>query len=126
MPIYESLCKTCGEYHEYVASVANCRNTPDCCGTPTEKVIRTAPYGLVDIPAYVSPVTGRLINSRAQRHEDLKRTDSRPWEGMEQESKVAAERVRDEEKKTDAKLEEAVVSAWHQLPSDKRKALEQA
>jgi hypothetical protein len=125
MPVYEALCKKCGQYQDYYQSIANCRDTPECCGEKTEKVIRTAPYGLVDIPAYVSPVSGRLINSRADRREDFKRTDCRPWEGMEQETKAAQERAKDEEKKADAKLEEAVVSAWHQIAPEKRKALEQ-
>ena len=91
-----------------------------------EKVILTAPFGQVDIPAYVSPVTGKLIGSRSERREDLKRTGSREWEGMEQETKVAQERVKAEEKAQDAKLEESVVAAWSQLPSEKRAVLESA
>ena len=91
-----------------------------------EKVILTPPFGVVDIPAYVSPVTGKLIGSRSERREDLKRTGSREWEGMEQETKVAQERAKAEEKAQDAKLEESVVAAWNQLPSEKRAVLESA
>lgn len=126
VPIYESLCGKCGRPHEYYATAANCYDTPTCCGERTTKMILTPPFGQVDIPAYVSPVTGRLINSRTQRKEDLLRTGSRPWEGMEQETKEAQRRAAYEEKKQDAKLEEAVVAAWHQLPSEKRQALEAA
>ena len=78
MPIFESKCDKCGTIHEYVRPVSQYLDTPDCCGQKTVKGIFTAPYGLVDIPAYVSPVSGRLINSRSERKEDLKRTGSRP------------------------------------------------
>lgn len=80
--------------------------------------------GIVDIPAYVSPVTGKLINSRTDRREDLKRAGCREWEGMEQETKVAQQRAREEEKAADAKLESAVVAAWQSMPSEKRRVLE--
>ena len=124
MPIFESKCDKCGTIHEYVRPVSQYLDTPDCCGQKTVKGIFTAPYGLVDIPAYVSPVSGRLINSRSERKEDLKRTGSRPWEGMEQEKKVAQARAKDEEKKTDQAIEKAAVAAWNQLPSEKRRVLE--
>jgi hypothetical protein len=124
MPIYESVCRVCGLKHDYYQRAATCHDTPKCCGVKTEKVILTAPYGVVDIPAYQSPIDNRWINSRAQRKEDLARSGCRPWEGLEQEKKVADEYNKDVEKKEDAKLEEAVVAAWHQLPEDGRKALE--
>lgn len=126
MPMYEAVCDTCGKAHDYYATAARCYDTPVCCGKQTTKMILTPPFGMVDIPAYVSPVTGRVIDSRAKRRDDLARTNSRPWEGMEQETKEAQRRAAYEEKKQDAKLEEAVVSAWHQLPADKRQALEAA
>ena len=124
MPIYEARCRKCGKEQDYYQTFANCYDTPICCGEKAEKVILTPPMGIVDIPAYQSPISGQMINSRSQRKEDLKRNNCRPWEGMEQETKVAQERAKDEEKKQDAKLEEAVVSAWHQMPSEKRAVLE--
>ena len=126
MPIYESVCHQCGKPHEYYQTASNCQNTPVCCGVKTQKVILTAPFGVVDIPAYVSPVTGKWINSRRERTEDLKRNNARPWEGMEQETKVAQQRAADEEKKQDKAIEESVVAAWNQLEPEKRKALEAA
>jgi hypothetical protein len=42
--------------------------------------ILDAPFIRPEIQAYQSPVDGRVINSRAQRREDLKRTNSLEWE----------------------------------------------
>jgi hypothetical protein len=126
MPIYESLCGVCKKVQEYVRPASQYLDTPFCCGKKTVKGIFTPPFAQVDIPAYVSPVSGKLINSRTQRKEDLKANNCRPWEGMEQEKKVAQERAKDEEKKADAKIEEAAVAAWNQLPSEKRRVLESA
>ena len=123
MPVYESRCNECGVIHEYYQTAAKCRETPFCCGVQTEKVILTAPYGQVDIPAYVSPVSGKWINSRRERTEDLKRTDSRPWEGLEQEKKEAARRQAYEEEKQDKAIEKAVVDAWQTLTPEKQAVL---
>lgn len=126
MPVYESLCHVCGKVQDYYQSAANCYDTPTCCGAKTEKVIMTAPYGQVDIPAYVSPVSGKWINSRRERTEDLKRTNSRPWEGMEQETKEADRQKAYQEAKEDAKLEKAVVEAWQSLTPEKQASLADA
>ena len=89
----------------------------------TEKVILTAPYGQVDIPAYVSPVSGKWVNSRRERTGDLKRTDSRPWEGLEQEKKEAARQQAYREAAEDKALEKAVVDAWQTLTPEKQAVL---
>jgi hypothetical protein len=124
MPTYEAFCHTCKTVQDYYQPVSRYMDTPECCGAKTQKVILTAPVGIVDIPAYVSPTTGKLIDSRSKRREDLKASGSREWEGMEQEQKVAQQRVKAEEKKADAAIESAVVSAWQALPSESRRALE--
>ena len=126
MPCYESRCHECGKVHEYYQPAERYRETPFCCGVQTEKVILTAPFGQVDIPAYVSPVSGRWINSRRERTEDLKRNDCRPWEGMEQEQKEAARRSAYEEKKQDKAIEESVVKAWQTLTPEKQAALSES
>lgn len=41
------------------------------------KVERVGPFILSDIPTYVSPVTGKPVDGRAARREDLKRSGSR-------------------------------------------------
>ena len=78
------------------------------------------------MPAYQSPVTGKWIDTPSQRRDDMARNNSRPWEGMESEKRVATQRKASEEKQADAAIESAVVSAWHQLPSEKRALLEQS
>lgn len=108
MPLYESLCHRCNKVHTYWAKADDRLNTPECCGEKTEKVILSAPMGIVDIPAYVSPVSGRLINSRTQRNDDLARAGCRPWEGMEQETKEAARQKAYEEQKADKVIDKAL------------------
>jgi hypothetical protein len=76
------------------------------------------------MPSYRSPITGKWIDTPAQRREDLARSGSRPWEGIESERKVAQERVKAEEKASDAAIENAAVAAWHSLGDDKKRALE--
>ena len=126
MPIYEAVCPKCGKYHEYVRTMSQCTDTPECCGVKTEKRIFSAPFGVVDIPAYQSPVTGRWINSRAERTEDLKRNGCRPWEGLEQEKKEAERQRAYQEEKEDAKLTQSVEMAYAQLKPEQRQALETA
>lgn len=126
MPCYEARCNQCGKVQDYYQSAANCHITPECCGQLTEKVILTAPYGVVDIPAYVSPVSGKWINSRRERAEDLKRADCRPWEGLEQEQKEAARRAHYEEQAQDKAIESAVVEAWQTLTPEKQAVLSEA
>jgi hypothetical protein len=103
---------------------------PPCgCGSQTRRVILTAPKGYVDFPAasgceYISPVSGKRIGSKRERIEDLKRTNSRPYEGREQEEKEA-KRYRDHvEKKGDAAILETVKEVYQQLPPSKRQELE--
>ena len=76
------------------------------------------------MPAYQSPVTGKWIDTPGQRREDMKRNNYRPWEGMEAERKVADERVKREAKESDKALDNAVVSAYQALGSEKQAALE--
>lgn len=123
MPIYEARCNRCNAVHEYYQTAANCHDTPECCGEKTEKVILTAPYGQVDIPAYVSPVSGKWINSRRERTEDLKRANCRPWEGMEQETKEAKRRAAYDEQKQDQKLEACIADTIKQMPQESKEVL---
>lgn len=97
-------------------------DTPVCCGTPTDKRIFSAPSGIVDIPAYESPATGKWITSRSERREDLKRAGCREWEGMDSERKEAARQKQYLEEKQDKALDETVRKAWAQLPPSKKAA----
>jgi hypothetical protein len=77
-----------------------------------------------DLPGYQSPTTGRWIEGRAARRDDLKRSNARPWEGLDQERKEAQKRLADRESKSDAKLEKVIRETYHALPPAKRRALE--
>lgn len=76
-----------------------------------------------DTPGYYSPVTGKWIEGKKARRDDLARTGSRPWEGMEQEQKEAARRKAYEDQKADKMLDKSVRQAWYQLDPRKREKL---
>lgn len=83
-----------------------------------------APMVVPDLPGYQSPVTGLWVDGRKQRREDLKRTDSRPYEGFEQEKKEAARRLAYSDQQHDRRLDESVRRAFHQMSPEKRRILE--
>lgn len=105
-------------------------DAPRCsCGKPTRKIV-SAVRGFVSFPAaggqeYVSPASGRYITNKRQRADDLARTNSRPYEGFESESKAAKQRIKEEEKKQDAKLHDSVSKAFYGMSPKKRKILSQ-
>ena len=74
-----------------------------------------------DTPDYVSPVSGLVVSGRKQRREDLRRTGSRPWEGMEQERKEAERRLQYADERSDRRLEDAAQRAFHQLDPARRR-----
>ena len=82
---------------------------------------RVAPDVHFDIPEYVSPVSGKVISSRSSRREDLKRTGSRPYEGREQEIKIANAYRQEQERKADQRMERHVVDVWQHSPERIRK-----
>lgn len=76
-----------------------------------------------DLPDYVSPVTGLVVSGRRARREDLKRTGSRPYEGLAEEKKEAARQTQYAERRLDASLTRAASEAFYQLPPSKRDTL---
>ena len=77
-----------------------------------------------DTPDYVSPVSGLVVSGRKQRREDLRRTGSRPWEGMEQERKEAERRLQHADERSDRRLEEGLRRQYHQMSPERRRILE--
>lgn len=129
MPVYEWGCTACGCEGEYFSTISSRHRTPVCeaCGSKTKQII-SAVAGVVRFPAaggreYVSPASGKYITTERARREDLKRTGSRPYEGFEAESKEAKRRVAEDEKKSDAKLDDNVRKAYHSLSPTKRRHL---
>lgn len=140
MPIYTYECQKCGTVKEESHSIAErhtaaplCTEYYECCMSPVDsmKLVISACMGIVKFPAaggheYISPTSGKPITTHRARVDDLKRTHSRPYEGFEAEKKESDRKVAYEEKKSDAKLEEATRRAYHSLSPDKRRALDAA
>ena len=84
---------------------------------------QTGPIVFGDLPGYQSPVTGLWVEGRRARREDLKRTGSRPFEGIEQERKEAARQEAYREQRLDAHLTKTAAEVFYQLPADKRRIL---
>lgn len=85
---------------------------------------RAAPIAPVvwnDLPAYESPIDGRVVDGRRQRRDDLARTGCRPYEGREQEQKEAAKVRADQERQTDQLAERMAHRAWADAPERVRK-----
>jgi len=82
------------------------------------------PLVVGDLPGYQSPVTGLWVEGRKQRREDLKRTNSRPWEGFESERKEADRRLAYADQKHDARLEHGVREVYRHMPLAHRRAIE--
>jgi hypothetical protein len=84
---------------------------------------RVVPHVSGDLPAYQSPASGKWVDGRRARREDLKRTGCRPWEGLGSEKRAADAYWADIAKKSDSKLEEAAHRAWAEAPSEVRNVL---
>ena len=115
-------CRTCGSIG---GDTDKPFYTPICCGEEkgtTHIEGRTASIRCMQ--PYVSPVTGKWIDTERQRRYDLESSGSREWEGREQETKVAQQREKDFDKMLDKSAEVAAVESWQALPSETRKVLE--
>jgi putative FmdB family regulatory protein len=75
MPLYETECYDCCARSTIWRRVADRDNLPHCefCAGDVFRVV-SAPYIAPDIASYVSPASGKVINSRVQMSEDLART----------------------------------------------------
>lgn len=120
MPIYEFSCE-CGARFDRFLPLAKYAEKQTCnCGKTAQRRI-SAPFVQVDIPAYQSPIDGRIIGSRAQRREDLARSGCVEYDpGM----KTEADRRRDrEDAALDAKIESHVEEQIYAMPARKREHL---
>lgn len=78
---------------------------------------------MTDIPPYVSPVSGKLIDGRRARREDLKRTGCRPFEGKAVEAREAAKVRNEADAKFDRTIEASIHSTLGHMPERVRRAL---
>jgi hypothetical protein len=83
--------------------------------TQTERVNHSAMI-VPDLPGYESPVTGKWVEGRKARREDLKRTGSRPYEGRAAEMQIANSYRESVEREMDRKAEAAAVDVWQHSP----------
>jgi hypothetical protein len=89
-----------------------------------EAGVRLAPDVMPDLPAYRSPVDGRLVDGRAQRREDLKRHGCRPYETSEK-TEFVRRREADDAALTRS-VDRTVEKFWYEQNSRGRELLEQA
>ena len=85
---------------------------------------RSRPSHLIwsDLPAYESPIDGRIIEGRAQRREDLKRNGCREYDpGMKQDAK---RNNQENNAQLDRIIGESVERMYNQLSDTKRKHLD--
>lgn len=85
---------------------------------------RVAPDVMGDLPAYHSPIDGRLVDGRAARRDDLKRHKCRPYEQGEREE--ADRRRAAEDRQLESRVGETVERWWAHASGDKREALAKA
>ena len=123
MPLYEYECRACDHRVTEFRQVDQRHDAPECHGRAMSIVI-CAPSVVADIPGYQSPTTGKWIEGRAARREDLKASNARPWEGFAAEKAEADKRKRESDAKFEQKIESAARAAFHALPPAKRRVLE--
>ena len=106
MPVYEYRCNgQCGRKFDRVLKLADYLAPQECCGLIAQKVI-SKPAVFADIPGYESPATGKWVEGRKARHEDLKSSGCVPFEpGMRE----ANARKREVAEKQEERVYEAAV-----------------
>ena len=83
MPVYEYQCPA-GHVTNELRRVEQRAEPTGCgCGLVARKVILTAPKVFGDYEGYESPASGKWIEGRRARLEDLRRTNCRPYEAGE-------------------------------------------
>lgn len=125
MPFYTYHCARCDSIEDAYRHVSERHNAPDCdeCGSKEMKMVIVAPQVAPDLPGYESPVTGKWVEGRAGRREDLRRTGCRPYEGIKEERAEHARQQKYVEQKHDAARYETVARAFYALPEAKRREL---
>jgi putative FmdB family regulatory protein len=75
MPLYTVICDDCEAKSQLFRRVADRDSLPSCdkCNGVLRRTI-DAPFVAVDLQPYVSPATGKVINSRAQQKYDLEKS----------------------------------------------------
>jgi hypothetical protein len=93
-----------------------------CCEEKTEICI-VAPAVAPDIPGYESPVTGKWIDGKSARREDLRRSGCRPYESSKEEREEAMKQRQYSEQKLEGSLRDAVSKQFYAMSESKRRQL---
>lgn len=114
MPLYEYQCPSGHVTTEY-RPVSRYREPLECpaCGGVASRAILTPPRVFGDFAGYESPASGRWVEGRRARAEDLARTGCRPYEEGEREE--LQKRVAANERELDKVADAAVEQTLHEL-----------
>lgn len=113
MPLYEYSCEAGHVFDGY--STVEERNAPrECaCGKAAHKVILHPPRVFGDFEGYESPATGRWVEGRRARAEDLRVSGCRPYELGEKED--LSRRQAEMDRKLDAQVDVAVEQTLNEI-----------
>lgn len=123
MPIYTTRCAECGRKQTIFRHVdARDTDLPTCHGT-MHRIVE-APAVQADLPGYKSPIDGRWIEGRRARHEDLRRNNCRPWEGMAAEKQEAVKRANEADRQFEKAIEGGIAEVYNGMSAEKQRALD--
>ena len=131
MPLYSFQCPACKRMETGFRKIADRDHLPVCqCAPgmrgfyPMARIIE-APAVQTDLPGYQSPIDGRWVEGRRARHEDLRRNNCRPWEGMEVERKEAEKRAEAADAQFGKVIEAGVAEVYNGMSTESQRALAQ-
>ena len=120
MPLYEFKCLR-GHNFDRFLRLTEYDSAQECaCGSAAVRqisMVMVAP----DLPGYESPASGKWIQGRRQREDDLRRTNSRPYELGERTDMEKRKAAMDAE--LDSRVERTVGEFVSKLPANKRDEL---
>ena len=117
MPLYLLKCPRCDFEDDVFLKIVDRDRFVHCpsCHTAMERKV-SSPFIMAEIQAYESPNSGKMIQSRAQRREDLQRSHAIEWEpGIEKDIARTSEHLKKQamipiEKAVDEKVAAMVVA----------------
>jgi hypothetical protein len=80
MPVYSSVCLTCETEHSYIRKIADRNDVPECCGTPTERVLDAPSVPAEYATSFISPIDGKPVHGREQYFAHMKEHNVIPYE----------------------------------------------
>ncbi len=123
MPTYRFKCPFCLVEQDHIRTIKERNDAPTCHRRRMERIIVAPSIFVPGEIRYRSPIDDRPITNKQARIEDLKRSGSRPWEGLTTEKQEAARQAGYAEQKQDAVFEKAVTETFYQMPEAKRRVL---